>query len=106
MALKKKFIKSKNICRVTFSLPLEAAKLAKWVSIVGDFNNWNWRTGIPMELKRKTFKADVDLEIGKSYQFRYLINKRTWENDWEADDYIPTEFGVDNCIVNTFLEEE
>ena len=37
--LKKKFIKSKPICQVTFQLPQDIE--AKKVSLVGEFNDWN-----------------------------------------------------------------
>jgi hypothetical protein len=42
----------------------------------------------------------VELESGKEYQFRYLINGETWENDFEADAYAPTPFGVENSVVS------
>ena len=37
-------------------------------------------------------KLDVENELnltpGKDYQFRYLIDNKIWENDWEADNYV------------------
>ena len=38
MAIKKQFIKTKPVCKVTFSV---VAKEASQASVVGDFNNWN-----------------------------------------------------------------
>ena len=98
----KKFLKSKPVCKATFSLPVEAAPEAKQVAIVGDFNEWN-ATEAPVMKKQKNgiFKATVELEAGKEYQFRYLIDGETWENDWQADAYVPNEFGLDNSVVST-----
>jgi hypothetical protein len=28
-----------------------------------------------------------DLKVGSTYRFRYLLNGRSWENNWAADDY-------------------
>ena len=100
MSLKKQFLKSKPVCKVTFQMPKEATADAKSVKIVGDFNAWNIKKGVPMKaLKNGTFKAVVELETGKEYQYRYLINNEIWENDWEADKYVETEFGVENSVV-------
>ncbi len=39
--IKKEFLKTKNVCRVTFSFPKKVTPYAKGVSIVCDFNNWD-----------------------------------------------------------------
>ena len=49
--------------------------------------------------KNGNYTASVDLEGGKEYAFRYLIDGSRWENDWEADKYVPSEFGSENSVV-------
>lgn len=96
--IKKQFLKSKPVCKATFTLPAEAAPEAKTVEILGDFNNW--KEGVKMaKQKNGIFKAIVELETGKEYQFRYLIDGETWENDWEADKYVSTPYGTENSVV-------
>ena len=51
MAIKKQFIKSKPVCKVTFSL--EALE-AESVSVVGDFNNWDEKAGL-LNKQKKVF---------------------------------------------------
>ena len=100
MSLSKRFLKSKPLCKVTFRLPAEAAPEAEQVTIVGEFNDWS-ETATPMQkLKSGEFKLTIDLETGREYQFRYLIDSETWENDWEADKYVPTDAGDDNSVVD------
>ncbi len=99
--IKKQFLKSKPVCKATFTLPAEAAPEAKEVAIVGEFNEWNATEGVKMKKQKGgTFKATVQLETGKEYQFRYLIDGETWVNDWEADAYAPTPFGVENSVIS------
>lgn len=98
--IKKQFLKSKPVCKATFTLPAEAAPEARTVEIVGDFNNWDAGQAITMKKQKDVFKAVVELETGKEYQFRYLIDGQAWENDWEADAYVSTPFGVDNSVVS------
>ncbi|GAB4255462.1 MAG: hypothetical protein Kow0027_22160 [Saprospiraceae bacterium] len=98
--LTKKFSKTKPVAKVKFSLPAEAAKDAKDVRVIGDFNNWSWENGYKMQLKKTEFVAEVELPAGKSYQFRYLIDNHIWENDWKADDYVPTVFGAHNSVLD------
>ena len=93
MSLKKQLLKSQRICRVTFKLPKEAVNSARKVNLVGEFNNWNTLATPMKRQKNGAFSISLDLERGKEYQFRYLIDEETWENDWEADKYIPTPFG-------------
>lgn len=98
--LKKQYSKSKPVCKVTFSLPREAAETAKEVKVVGDFNNWSWESGYKMKANKTNFTASVELEAGRAYEFRYMIDNENWENDWAPDAYIPSPFdGVDNSVV-------
>ncbi len=100
MSLKKQFSKSKPICKVTFSLPEEAANGASEVRVLGDFNEWSWEQGIPMKLKNGSYSASVELDKGHDYQFRYAIDQESWENDWQADAYVAGPFGADNSVVS------
>jgi 1,4-alpha-glucan branching enzyme len=101
MALKKQYLKSKTVCKVTFKISKEEAKEAGKVAIVGDFNDWD-QTSIPMKkLKNGGFTATVNLEKDSAYQFRYLLDDKSWENDWQADAYVPSSVSLeDNSVVN------
>ena len=98
--MKKQFLKSKSVCKVTFSLPKEAVTNASDVKLVGDFNNWNVNEGIAMEaVKDGSFSKIVELETGRDYQFRFLVDNSRWENAWDADSYVNTPYNVDNSVV-------
>jgi 1,4-alpha-glucan branching enzyme len=90
MSLEKRNLKSRPVTKVTFRLPRAAAQNAEKVHLVGDFNEWRTDATPMTRLKSGEFKATLDLESGREYQFRYLIGDDTWENDWEADRYVPT----------------
>ncbi|MDE2819912.1 MAG: isoamylase early set domain-containing protein [Chloroflexota bacterium] len=95
--LKKKYLKRKDICKVTFYTAPELT--AESVALVGEFNDWS-ESATPMTaLKDGRFKATVDLPRNKRYQFRYLINECEWDNDWAADQYVPNPFYGDNSVV-------
>lgn len=100
MSLKKQFLKSKSVCKVTFRVPATAAKDANSITIVGDFNNWDIYATPMKKLKDGSFSAVVELETGRDYQFRYLLDETSWENDWEADRYVPSPYGnAENSVV-------
>lgn len=102
MSLKKTFSKTTGKCNVTFTVSKEAAGDAKKINLAGDFNNWS-STSTPMTKKKDgTFSVKLELEPGKEYQFRYLIDGYKWENDWQADKYIPAPYSnADNSVVVT-----
>ena len=95
MSFKKQYLKSKERCKVTFRLPKAAAPEAATVHIVGEFNNWSTVETPMQRLKSGDLQAVMNLAPGRSYQFRYLIDQTTWENDWEADGYVQSDYG--NC---------
>ena len=98
--LKKDFSKTKPVCKVTFTLPLEAAQGGKEVRILGDFNEWSWEKGYKMKAQKAEFTTEVELAAGKEYQFRYLIDNHIWENDWNADSYETSPFGGYNSVLS------
>ncbi|MFC3095589.1 glycoside hydrolase [Alteromonas sediminis] len=101
MSLKKSYLKSKPVCKVTFRLSSEEAKAANSVKLVGEFNDWDDTVSPMKKLKSGEFTQTVDLEVGKNYQFRYLLNESEWENDWHADAYVPNGMpGEDNSVVS------
>lgn len=100
MSLKKQYLKTKSKCKVTFRLEKEAAETAETVHLVGDFNGWGLGA-TPMK-KRKDGSSSItlDLEIGKKYHYRYVLDQSVWENDWAADEYEPSPYpGVENSVV-------
>ena len=102
MSLRKQQLKSKPICKVTFRLPKEAGINAEKVHIVGEFNDWNVEATPMKKLKNGSFTATLDLESGREYQFRYLVDGSKWENDRKADKYVKSPFGdSENSVVST-----
>ena len=96
MSLKKQFIKTKPVCKVTFAVD---AKDAASAAVVGDFNNWNPENGTLSKLKNGTFKATYDLVKDAIYEFKYVIDG-TYVNEPEADYYKWNDFaGAENSVL-------
>jgi 1,4-alpha-glucan branching enzyme len=98
MAISKTYSKTKPVCKVTFEVSAEAVNGGKSVSLLGDFNDWN-----PTALKKQkdgNFKASVELEKGKEFAFRYLVDNDVWINDEAADKYVASGVSYDeNSVV-------
>ncbi len=100
MSIKKQFLKSKPVCKVTFSLTQEEAFEAGKVQLLGEFNDWNVEEAIDLKkFKNGTYKATLDLETAKSHQFKYLIDGTKWENDQAADGYVNNGIGAEENFV-------
>jgi 1,4-alpha-glucan branching enzyme len=97
--MEKKYFKTKATCKVTFSLP--SAVQGETVHLVGDFNNWDEKATPMKKQKDGSFAVTLELEKGREYQFRYLVNATEWHNDWQADKYVPNPFSGDNSVVAT-----
>lgn len=100
--LKKRYIKSRRVWKVTFELArteLPEGIDVKAVHLLGEFNDWD-PTATPMTRSKKgIFRTTVELAPGREYPFRYLINGEHWCNDWHADAYVPSGLGGDNCLL-------
>ena len=83
MPIKKHFVKTKPVCKVTFSVD---AKTASQASVVGDFNNWNVAEGALSKLKNGTFKGVFDVTKDAAYEFKYVIDG-VFVNEPEADSF-------------------
>jgi len=100
MAFKKQYLKSKAVCKVTFKLSKNQAHAAGSARLVGDFNEWDMTTSPMKKLKNGDFTTTINLAKDSQYQFRYLLDDKIWENDWEADAYVPSPISIaDNSVV-------
>ena len=99
VTLKKQYLKSKPVCKVTFYTPSEIE--AESITLVGDFNEWDEYASPMTPLKDGRFKITLELETGREYQFRYLVDGTEWHNDWAADNYVPNPYTGDNSVVVT-----
>ncbi len=102
MGIKKQFLKSKPVCKVSFSVTAENAVGAKSIQILGEFNNWNHSTISMKELKSGAFSQTINLEQDKEYQFRYLIDGEKWINDVDADAKTLNIYNDVNDVASTF----
>jgi 1,4-alpha-glucan branching enzyme len=84
---------------VTFRLP--ASTWAVRVTLVGEFNDWDtMATLMTRDRADADWKATVELEAGRRYRFRYLVDGKEWLNDWHADDYAENPYGSEDSVVN------
>ncbi len=96
MSIKKQFIKTKPVCKVTFSVE---AKEATEASVIGDFNNWNQADGALSKLKNGTFKGVFNIEKDASYEFKYIIDG-AFVNEAQADSFLWNEYaGNENGVL-------
>jgi len=98
--IEKKYLKARPACKVTFVLPKEAAPDAESVCILGEFNNWAQDAHPLKRLKGGDFTIALELETGRSYRFRYIIDGWKYENDWFADRYEPNPYGGEDSVVD------
>jgi 1,4-alpha-glucan branching enzyme len=92
-------IDGRPMCRVTFTLP--QSMWAVDVSLVGDFNGWQRKVTPLTRVRDGEWSVTVNLEVGRAYQMRYLVDNERWLNDPGADAYVSNPFGSDNFVVVT-----
>ncbi len=96
MGITKQYLKTKPVCKVTFTVPAEEAEK---VAVVGDFNDWNTEESILKKLKNGTFKGTFNLPKENTFEFRYLIDG-DYVNESEADGYQWNDYaGAENALL-------
>ena len=96
--LKKRRFKKQGITKVTFVLPPEVE--ADRIHLMGEFNNWQ-TAHVMRRRKDGSWRTTLNLEPGRAYEFRYLVDGERWLNDPDADDYVPNSYGSQNSVVAT-----
>ena len=81
---------------IKFGLP---AIEAQSVALCGEFNDWAPDANFLDRDADGSWSVSVDLEPGRSYRYRYLIDGLHWENDWSPDGYVPNDYGSQDCVV-------
>ena len=100
MSIKKQYLKSRPVCKATFRIPEAMGSSAKSAHIVGEFNNWKFFSAPMKKLKSGAFTTTLELEPGREYQFRYLLDKKIWKNESHADKSVPTPYGdSENSVI-------
>jgi len=82
---------------VTFRIPAEAG--AARAQVLGDFNEWS-PTDMQVSVDGGGYEVTFELAANRSYRFRYLLDGVRWENDWQADSYVPNEYGGDDSLID------
>ena len=88
--------------RVVFELP--SCVWADRIYLTGDFNNWQANDIALQQTRSGVWQATLDLPLGKTYQFRYVIDGQ-WRTDSHADGISDNNLGSQNSIVVAELPE-
>lgn len=82
---------------ITFEIP--GTVWAERINLVGDFNNWD-REGLSLQQNRDgNWQIELELDEGREYRFRYLLDGQHWRDDWYADRFVPNPYGGHDSVV-------
>ena len=90
--------KGKGRASVTFTL--DPGVGAQTAAVCGEWNDWSAGADVMRRDAEGGFSLTVDLDAGRAYRFRYLLDDQRWENDWAADSYLANSFGGDDSVVD------
>jgi 1,4-alpha-glucan branching enzyme len=90
--------KAKGKARVTFTVDPQVG--AQAAAVCGEWNGWSADADIMRRDADGGFSMTVDLDAGRAYRFRYLLDGQRWDNDWAADAYVRNDFGGDDSVVD------
>lgn len=87
-----------GVAHVEFTLgPAVGATSA---AVCGEWNGWDAGTDLMERRSDGGFALTITLPVGRTYRFRYLLDGHRWENDWQADAYVPNDFGEEDSVVD------
>lgn len=99
MSLSKDFSVKSPLHKVTFEISAEKVNGVSAVALLGDFNEWNSLSHPLKKQKNGNFKTTIELEGGRSYEFRYLLDGQYWLNDEQGDAYVWSRVSADENFV-------
>lgn len=95
----KEYERKGNKIRVTFELP--PSVLASQINVVGEFSGWEKaQLAMTQAQPNGNWKLTLDLDAGRCYRFRYLIDGQDWLNDVFADDHVENPYGSYDSVVD------
>jgi 1,4-alpha-glucan branching enzyme len=98
--IKKQFVKSRNVTKVTFELPADFE--ADAVHLLADFNDWQPEAF--NKLKNGKWQLVKEITPEARYEFRYMVEQngeRQWLNDPDADATVPNDQGTENAVLHS-----
>jgi 1,4-alpha-glucan branching enzyme len=82
---------------VTFEVP--STIWAERINLLGNFNDWDAES-LPFQRNRDgNWQIELELDEGKEYHFRYLLDGEHWRDDWHADGHVPNPHGGYDSVV-------
>lgn len=91
----KTYYKTKDYCKVKFTFQAENAETIEILGL-----NSNWQDSVIMSRKKDgSFSTELNLPKDSTHEFKYLVNKKEWINDPEADNQAPNAYGGTNSVV-------
>ncbi len=93
--IQKTYFKTKDYCKVKFSLKPENAETVEIVGLNSDWDN----TIIMSKKKDGTFTSEVSLPKNTQHEFKYRVNEKEWVNEPEADSQSTNAFGGVNSVI-------
>jgi hypothetical protein len=93
--VQKTYFKTKDYCKVKFTMNAENAETIEILGL-----NSDWEKSIVMSKKKDgSFSCELSLPKGSQHQFKYRVNETLWINEPEADSTQPNEFGGLNSVL-------
>lgn len=86
--------------RVSVTFTIDPGVGAQSAAVCGEWNDWSADADVMRRDAEGGFSTTVDLEAGRAYRFRYLLDGKRWDNDWAADAYLPNGFSGDDSVVD------
>lgn len=93
--LQKTYFKTKDYCKVKFSLNTGNAESIEILGL-----NSDWKNPVSMSRKKDgSFSVHINLPKDSTHEFKYLVDQKEWLNDPEADGEMPNEYGGSNSVI-------
>ena len=86
--------------KATVTFTVDPRVGAQTAAVCGEWNDWSAGAGVMRRDAEGGFSLTVDLEAGRTYRFRYLLDGERWDNDRAAGAYVPNSFAGDDSVVD------